>query len=57
MECIRVYNSDGDHKLSILPCSEVEGRYDLCTPDGEVLYCDVDPELVEVLALVMDRGK
>ena len=36
-ECIRIYDSNGDHRLSILNCDD--GHVDLATPDGEVLWC------------------
>jgi len=44
---MRILDDKKEHKLSIIPCTN--GSYDLCTPNGKVLYCGVDPELVEVL--------
>ena len=46
--CIRLRGHKGNY-VSILPCSEQEDLFDLCLPNGKVLYCGVDKELVEVL--------
>jgi len=45
MNIIRLYDEDGNHKLSIIPCSD--GFYDLATPDGKCLYCGIDTGLFE----------
>jgi len=45
---VRLYTSEGEHVLSILPCTTVCS--DLATPDGKVLYCGVDNALLEILA-------
>jgi hypothetical protein len=51
--CVRIYGSDGTHKLSLLPCSvDAQGEVvcvDLCLPDGGVVYCDVPIALVNTL--------
>ena len=43
---MRIFDDRNEHKLSIVPCAR---GYDLCSPNGKVIYCGVDPELVEVL--------
>jgi hypothetical protein len=49
--CARLYDEDGKHVLSILPCpdcpeggdgkSEYAYAVDVATPDGKVVWCDV----------------
>jgi hypothetical protein len=55
--CIRLYNNKGEHILSILPCdytpmekNNFSLRCDLANPDGKVLYCGIEEDLVKVLA-------
>jgi len=43
---MRIFDDRNEHKLSIVACGN---GYDLCGPSGKVVYCGVDPELVEVL--------
>lgn len=45
---VRIYNSNGVHVLSILPCSG--NCYDLATPDGKVLHCDIPKSLFDSFA-------
>lgn len=52
--CLRLYDQNKEHRLSIMICSE--NCFDLATPDGKVLYCGVDLDLVEVLAANMVVG-
>lgn len=51
--CVRIYDSKGSHKLSLLPCSvDEQGNVvcvDLCLPSGAVVYCDVPIDLVNTL--------
>lgn len=51
---IRLYNSNREHKLSLLPCGlDLNGDvevWDLATPDGKVQYCGVDNDLMDSLA-------
>lgn len=53
--CVRLYNAAGEHKLSLVPCAEDgDGNVcvvDLCAPDGKVLYCGVDIDLANEIAL------
>lgn len=58
-QCIRLYDKDGNHLLSILPCgieNEEAIDYDLVYPKGEVEYCGVDQELVDSLMKVFPVG-
>lgn len=52
--CLRLFNQEGEHCLSILPCADDEkgnvSCWDLAKPDGKVLWCGVDNELVELLS-------
>lgn len=49
--CVRLYNNKGEHVMSLLPCGVNHARevinWDLCLPDGKVLYCGIDNELAE----------
>jgi hypothetical protein len=36
---MRIFDDRNEHKLSIVPCG----------PSGKVVYCGVDPKLVDVL--------
>jgi hypothetical protein len=51
--CVRIYDSKGGHKLSLLPCSVDEQGdvvcVDLCLPSGSVVYCGVPIDLVNTL--------
>ena len=38
-ECIRLYDGEGKHLLSLLRC-HTDGGFDLATPDGGVQHCD-----------------
>ena len=53
LQVVRLYSKNGEHKLSLLPCSlNVNGdvdSWDLATPDGKVEYCGVDNSLVDAL--------
>jgi hypothetical protein len=49
-ECVRLYDKNGNHKLSVVRC--MDGGFDFATPDGHVVWADCDaqePELVEML--------
>lgn len=52
-ECIRLYNFKGEHKISILACgvdmTTNKINYDIAAPDGKVLMCGVDHDVVETL--------
>lgn len=51
-EFIRLYDNNGKHLFSILPCGVEDGEavdYDLAYPSGKVEYCKVDHELVDSL--------
>lgn len=52
--CVRLYDKNGNHVLSILRCNDdyVCGNdenpiYDLCTPDGKVVHCDITQDIVD----------
>jgi len=49
--CVRLRGKNGNF-VTILPCgTDVNGNVtnvDLCKPNGEVLYCGVDIELVNI---------
>jgi hypothetical protein len=51
---VRIYNREGDHVLSLLPCGVDENGQttcvDLATPDGKVLFCGVRLSLAAVFA-------
>lgn len=50
-KCVRFYDKEGNHRLSLLPCGLVDGKVvcvDLCRPSGKVLYCGVQIDLVNV---------
>lgn len=36
--CVRLYNKDGEHILSLVRCM-TDGGFDLVTPQGKNLYC------------------
>ena len=43
-QCVRIYDKNGTHVLSLLPCQDSSRSaydYDLCTPDGKVHMCGV----------------
>ncbi len=44
---VRIYDRHERHVLSILPCLDGDG-FDLVHPDGKVLYCAVNGDLVKV---------
>ncbi len=48
--CIRLYNKEGEHKLSILPCHYTEGELycDIVEKDGTVIFCGIDEELLKI---------
>lgn len=46
--CIRLYNGENVHCLTILPCCDKS--YDLCRPNGNVVYCGIPKDLMEVIA-------
>ena len=52
-EVVRLFNSEGEHKLSILACGidfkTEEVVYDIATPDGKVKYCGLTEGVVETL--------
>lgn len=54
----RLYNKAGKHIASLLACgTDAKGTVtcvDLCLPSGEVLYCGVNLELVEVFTKYFD---
>lgn len=52
--CIRLRGKDGDY-LTLLPCgvnpdTKEVTCVDLCLPSGEVLWCGIDIELVNIFA-------
>lgn len=49
MQIIRLYNEKGEHLLSVLPCCEDEGEWDIADPDGKVLWHGVDKDFVVML--------
>jgi len=52
-EVIRLFNFEGEHKLSILACGidfkTEEVVYDIATPDGKVQYCGLTEGIVQTL--------
>lgn len=44
--CIRLYDEDGNHILSILRCFG-DGGFDIANPDGKVLWADCDAKMIE----------
>lgn len=50
---VRLYDGEGEHCLSLLPCGADENGktscVDLALPSGKVLYCGVPLGLVDVL--------
>ena len=55
-ECVRVYNKDGEHVLTILGCLYEESKFDLATPDGEVEYCGVPLDIVKLFVEKLGLG-
>lgn len=49
--CIRLYGQNGRHMLSLLPCGK--DGIDIATPDGEVLYCDQEGDLKDIVTLLL----
>ena len=50
-QCVRIYDKNGGHILSLLPCQDSPRSaydYDLCTPDGKVQACGVSDGAVSV---------
>lgn len=45
-QCIRLYDKEGEHIISILPCCDDEDSFDICTPEGKVWLCTKDLEYV-----------
>lgn len=57
---IRLYDENGEHLASILPCDyNRDGQItcDLADPDGKVLYCGIDEDLTIALAKVFGIEK
>jgi hypothetical protein len=52
--CIRLYNQEGKHVLSLVACPS---GVDICTPDGDVMYCDSQQDLGEVLEHLKDSQR
>lgn len=48
--CVRLYNSKGEHVLSILRC--LTGGFDVSTPDGKVVWADCDGENWELWEMI-----
>lgn len=45
-KAIRLFDAEGKHILSIVPCVENEDNWDLAVANtGEVLYCDLKYDL------------
>lgn len=44
---VRIYDRHERHVLSIMPCSYGDG-FDLVDPDGKLLHCAVNGDLVKV---------
>lgn len=38
-KCVRLYDKDGNHILSVLRCYDDEKEFDMATPDGNVVCC------------------
>lgn len=51
--CLRICNEEGEHCLSLLPCGiDMNGDvncWDLADPDGQVVYCGIENDLVDSL--------
>lgn len=56
--CIRLYNSKGEHKASLLACGiDEQGNvdcFDLAEPNGHVLACNISCEEVDMFAQVFE---
>lgn len=54
--CIRLYDKNGIHKASLLPCGVHENGdvacWDLANPDGEVFCCNIENEVVDAFAMI-----
>jgi hypothetical protein len=52
-DCVRIRNKAGKHVASLLPCGHDDHGtmkcWDIATPDGSVLYCGVDNDLMTVM--------
>lgn len=49
--CIRLYSQEGKHVLSLVACPS---GVDICTPEGDVMYCDSQGDLNEILTHLSD---
>ena len=38
-KCVRLYDKDGNHVLSVLRCRHCAEDFDIVTPDGNVVCC------------------
>ncbi len=52
-ECVRLRNKKGEHKLSILRCSD-DGGFDITNPSGRVVYADCDGDLCDLVELLCE---
>jgi hypothetical protein len=51
-QCVRIYDKNGNHVLSLLPCEDSPGSaydYNLAAPDGKVQMCGVNEGTVSTL--------
>jgi hypothetical protein len=48
-QCVRLFDKDGKHTLSILRCYDDERDYDITLPNGEVLWCGPMNSTVETI--------
>ena len=46
-DCIRLFDKNGNHVLTIIQCYDDESMIDIGTPDGKVLYCADFSKLLE----------
>lgn len=56
-QCVRIYDKNGNHVLSLLPCEDSPRSaydYDLATPDGKVQLCGVNEGTVSTLVEIID---
>lgn len=55
--CLRICNEEGEHCLSLLPCGiDRNGDvicWDLADPDGNVVWCGIENDLVDVFVKSM----
>lgn len=51
---VRLYNENGEHRATLLPCGVRENGkitcWDLANPDGKVYHCSITNEMVDSFA-------